>query len=321
MIDLRRFLGGVKKSSEKMPLVGLGYSGCRFEARTEMERLIHYLANLEKHRRPSGVVLVGFVFIGLIGIVDFLLGYENSFSVFYVFPIGLVTWLTNKWLGLVSALVCAVVWYIADLASGHLYTSQLIPIWNSLVRLAFFVIIALTLSALREAMDRERDLARVDGLTGAVNSRSFYELARTEIDRCQRYEHPFALVYLDLDNFKKVNDQFGHPVGDRVLRSVVSAARLHLRKTDVIARLGGDEFALLLPETNEESARMALMKIHHSLLEEMRHGNWPVTFSIGVLICCAADLSIEELLRRADDLMYSVKHDGKNAITFSSYAG
>ena len=283
---------------------------------------MNFLSILEKQSKPSYVlVLAGFVLTGLIGVVDFLTGYEMAFSVFYVLPVALVTWLTSRRLGLMTSLAGAFVWLGADVATGHPYSYPLIPIWNTLIRLAFFVIITLLLSALKRTTEREREFARIDNLTGAVNPRFFYDLAQMEIDRFQRYEHPFTLAYIDLDNFKTVNDQFGHPTGDQVLRIVASSARKYLRKTDVIARLGGDEFALLLPETNEESARVALSKIQDGLLEEMRLGNWPITFSIGVLTCIAAPHTTEELVRMADELMYSVKHDSKNAIKYSTYAG
>jgi diguanylate cyclase (GGDEF)-like protein len=281
-----------------------------------------FLSFFEKQSKPFYIlILVGFVLTGLIGIVDFLMGYEMSFSVFYVLPVAIVTWLTSRRLGLVTSLVGGFVWLGADLTSGHTYSLPLIPIWNTFIRLAFFVIITLLLSALKKATEREREFARVDNLTGAANPRFFYDLARMEIDRFQRYKHPFTLAYIDLDNFKTVNDRFGHPTGDRVLRIVASSARKFLRKTDVIARLGGDEFALLLPETNEESARIALSKIHDGLLEEMRIENWPITFSIGVLTCNVAPHTTEELVRMADKLMYSVKHDGKNSIKYSTYTG
>ena len=267
------------------------------------------------------LVLVGFILIGLIGIADFLTGYEMSFSVFYVLPIAIVTWFTSRRLGLITSLAGAFVWLGADMISGHSYSYPLIPIWNTLIRLVFFVIITLLLSTLSRMMEREREFARVDKLTGAVNLRFFYDLAQIEIDRLKRYKRPFTLAYIDLDNFKTVNDQFGHLVGDQVLYIVANSVRKYLRKTDVVARLGGDEFALLLPETNEESARVALPKIQDGLLEEMQIGNWPITFSIGVLTCSVAPHKTEELVRMADELMYSVKRESKNSIKYSSYAG
>jgi diguanylate cyclase (GGDEF)-like protein len=282
---------------------------------------MNLLEILEKQGNPYYVLAAAFTLTGIIGVVDFLTGYEIALSLFYVLPVALVTWLTSRRFGLVTSLAGAIVWFWADVASGHPYPHPLIPVWNTIIRFGFFVIIALLLSALRKAMERERELARRDNLTGAMNSRFFYDLAQMEIDRFQRYEHPFTLAYIDLDNFKAVNDQFGHPAGDQVLRTVVNSAGKYLRKTDVFARLGGDEFVLLLPETNEESARVALSKIQDGFIEEMRLGNWPITFSIGVLTCSAAPHTTEELVMMADKLMYSVKRDGKNAIKYATYAG
>jgi len=277
---------------------------------------------LKKHLASFYVSIVaGFLLTAFIGIIDFLTGAEISVSVFYVLPVALVTWLTGRRPGLVMAFVCAVVWFWADAATTHGYSHALIPVWNAFIRLAFFVIITWLLAALRRSTEREREFSRVDFLTGAVNSRLFHELAQMEIDRFQRYKHPFTLAYIDLDNFKTVNDRFGHSAGDQVLRAVTSTAGTHLRKTDVFARLGGDEFAVLLPETNEESARVVLSKMRDALLANMRKGDWPVTFSIGALTCSTPPHSIDDLVRMADELMYSVKHAGKNAVKYLSYTG
>jgi diguanylate cyclase (GGDEF)-like protein len=281
---------------------------------------VNYLAKLEKQNKLF-LLLVGFTLIGVIGIVDFLTGYEFSLSVFYVLPISLVTWLTSRRFGLLTSLASAVVWLIADNATGHPYSLPLIPVWNSLIRFAFFIIITMLLSALRRAIQRESELARTDYLTGTVNLRFFYELAQMELDRLQRYGRSFTLAYIDLDEFKAVNDQFGHATGDRVLYTVACSIKKNMRKTDICARLGGDEFALLLPETDQEFARLAISKIQGELLKEMRQNNWPVTFSIGVLTCRVAPHTTDELVKMADELMYLVKNDSKNAIKYSVFAG
>jgi diguanylate cyclase (GGDEF)-like protein len=276
------------------------------------------IPNIEGKLRPIGISL-GFVLIGTVGILDFLTGYEVSFSLFYVIPISSVTWLVGRQSGLIASLISACVWFAADAATGHSYSGHLIPIWNTLIRLSFFVIVTLLLSALKTAMQREKELARTDNLTGAVNSRLFFQLAQMEIDRLQRYEHPLTLAYIDLDDFKAVNDRFGHATGDEALRTVVSCAKRVLRRTDVIARLGGDEFAVLLPETNGEAARLAIPKLQRSLTKEMRFNNWPITFSIGVLTCNASPGTPDELLRMADEAMYSAKREDKNAVNYSMY--
>ena len=118
-----------------------------------------------------------------------------------------------------------------------------------------------------------------------------------------------------------MNDQWGHKTGDKLLCAVVDRAKSQLRGTDTIARLGGDEFVLLLPETDHVAAKMVIPKIHNILTDEMRLNGWPVTFSIGVLTCLDAQIPMDELVKRADGLMYFVKRNGKDAIAYEVFEG
>jgi diguanylate cyclase (GGDEF)-like protein len=120
------------------------------------------------------------------------------------------------------------------------------------------------------------------------------------------------VAYLDLDNFKEVNDRFGHSRGDSLLRLVAATIRTNLRKTDMVARLGGDEFALLLPETGYEPAAAVLRKIHQLLLGKMQRCGYPVTCSIGAVTFLRPAESVEELIKRADACMYAAKRGGKD---------
>ncbi len=269
------------------------------------------------------VLLKSLAVLGLIaavGILDVVTGYEVAFSLFYVIPIFLATWSMGLGAGIVASITSGAIWEAADWWSGNVYSSGFVPVWNTIVRLSFFLIIALLLSVVRRAMDREETLARTDMLTGALNSRSFHEVLQAEIDRFARYQHPFTLAYVDLDNFKEVNDRFGHATGDQALSEVAGFIRDRSRKTDTLARLGGDEFALLLPETGEDVARAVVAKLQKGLTEQMQLRGWPVTFSIGVLTCRAAPGSSDELISMADRLMYSVKNNGKDDARYSVHA-
>lgn len=281
---------------------------------------MRFLAVFEKRSKPFWMFL-GMALIAGVGIIDFLTGYELAFSLFYLIPVSIVAWATTLRLGVLTALASAMVWLVADAAAGNFYSQPFIYVWNTFIRFSFFIVTALLLAALKRTLGHEKELARTDYLTGAANSRFFYDLLEMEMDRFPRYKRPFTLTYIDLDNFKSVNDRFGHLVGDQVLCMVVNSAKMNLRKTDVVARLGGDEFALLLPETDQQSARVALAKIHDGLIKMMRQNDWPVTFSIGALTCSAVPASSDELLRIADELMYDVKCDSKDAIKYSVYAG
>lgn len=263
--------------------------------------------------------LIGFVLVLIIGSIDILSGYEVAFSLFYLLPVFIVTRYAGLKIGIAISIASAISWYAADSLSGHPYSHPSIQYWNTTIRFSVFFIVTLLTSALRKAYAHEQSLARIDNLTGAMNSRSFVELIQMEIDRSQRNQKPFTLAYIDLDNFKYVNDHFGHSMGDAVLQKVVIETKNHFRKVDSVARLGGDEFAVLLPETDQDESVVAISKIQTSLLQEMKNNDWPVTFSIGVLTCKSRPNSKTELIKQADNLMYLVKKSGKNSIKYALY--
>ncbi|HYE66125.1 MAG TPA: diguanylate cyclase, partial [Pyrinomonadaceae bacterium] len=167
---------------------------------------------------------------------------------------------------------------------------------------------------LKKALEHEKKLARTDFLTGVANERYFYELVGAEIKRAGRYKHPFTVAYLDIDNFKNVNDRFGHGEGDSLLRLVADSVKSSIRSADVVARLGGDEFAVLLPETGFEPAQIVIGKVQKSLLEAVRRKGLSVTVSIGVVTCPSSSCTIDEIMKLADAQMYSVKHSVKGMI-------
>jgi len=281
---------------------------------------VNFLASLEK-RSQLFWILVGIGFLAGVGALDLWTGYEYALSFFYLIPVSLITWFTGRRLGIAASIAAALIWLVTDVAAGHVYSERFIYVWNTLIILGVFVVVALLLSALRKALENERELAHTDYLTGAMNSRLFFDLMQMEVNRSQRYKHPFTIAYIDIDNFKTINDRFGHTAGDQVLRTLVDQVNIHLRKTDMIARLGGDEFALLLPETDQESAQVVLPKIQQDILTGMQQNHWPVTISIGVLTCIQTPLTAVEIIQRVDDLMYSVKRGNKNAIKYSTYEG
>ena len=217
-------------------------------------------------------------------------------------------------------LFAAMLWLAADELSGHAYSSPLIPYWNAFVRLGYFASVAYLASRLREEQATQSKLARADSLTCLPNRRAFLEVADRESRRSRRLKLPLTLAYVDLDNFKMVNDKYGHNIGDELLRVVGHALRSGVRVSDTVARIGGDEFAILLPDTNQSGAEVLLEGLRGSLLKAMRAKDWPVTFSIGS-ITFPGGASIEEMIRRADALMYEVKKGGKGSINFDLTSG
>lgn len=282
---------------------------------------IYRIVDAIEDKNPVFGYVVGIASIGLLGAIDFLTGNEITFSLFYLVPIVLVTWAVNQRAGLIMSFLSALALLVAEIAAGQTYSHPLIPFSNTLIRTVFYVIVTYLVAELKKAQKEERRAARTDFVSGAVNARYFHELLQMEIVRIRRYPHPITIVYMDIDNFKLVNDLFGHKIGDDVLRSIASELKSQLRSTDIIARIGGDEFALLLPSTRQLEAEVVLSKVRPSLLEAMKRRNWPVTFSMGAVTCMAPPYSAEQLINMADELMYEVKNSTKNDVRFVTWGG
>ncbi len=277
-------------------------------------RLLH---TVERWNTALSVCLA-FAVIGVIGAMDYLTGYRLSFSFFYLLPLFLLAWKGGRWLGLAGSVVCAVVWAIANTAAGQVFSSPFNMYWNVGSRFLTFAVTTLLLSFLKRFIVDLESISRTDHLTGAANSRAFREQLGGEIERGRRHQRPFSLSYLDLDNFKYVNDSLGHATGDTLLKIVVLTIRSHVRTTDLVARLGGDEFGLILSEADQSGARVAIGRIRSGVVREMESKGWPVTMSVGCLTCLDAHFTVEELIRKADELMYEAKLRGKDMASFAS---
>jgi len=260
------------------------------------------------------------LFVVFLGAIDYLTGYELTFSLFYLAPISLVSWFKGKRIGLWISAISSLAWFLADYLSGNRYSNPSIYVWNTLIRLTFFLIVTSLLSALRKAYLATQSQARVDFVSGAFSVGYFYTLAKNEMERSARYKKPFTLLYIDLDNFKEINDLLGHSTGDRVLRTVADNILCRIRSNDTFARLGGDEFALLLPETGEDEARNVIARLHSDLSAIMQKHGWKVTFSIGAVTYKQPPESVDEMVKLADSTMYTVKSRSKNGVAYRVYA-
>jgi diguanylate cyclase (GGDEF)-like protein len=284
-----------------------------------MELNIKRIFEILEDGHPIFWTAVGIGSIGLLGIIDTLTGNEITFSLFYMAPIVLVTWAVNQEAGLLMSLLSALTLLGAEIAAGQTYSSPTIYVWNTLIRAVFYVIVTYLVAELHKARREEQLAARTDFVTGAANARYFHELLQMEMNRIHRYPHPITVVYIDIDNFKLVNDLFGHKIGDEVLRSIATELKVQLRRTDIVARVGGDEFALLLPSTHQPEAKVVISKVKTNLVETMKQSNWPVTFSMGAVTCVSPPHSPEQLLNMADELMYQVKNSTKNDVRFFTW--
>jgi diguanylate cyclase (GGDEF)-like protein len=158
-------------------------------------------------------------------------------------------------------------------------------------------------------------LATIDPLTGLMNRGAFDQALEREFERAHRYGRALSLLLVDIDHFKRVNDTWGHPVGDRVLAQVAAAVRGCLRHVDIAARLGGEEFAMLLSETNAEGAAVAGERVRHAVANlAMAVGDEPVevTVSVGVVTWTPLFATAAEMVEAADKALYRAKAAGRN---------
>jgi diguanylate cyclase (GGDEF)-like protein len=235
----------------------------------------------------------------LIAAIDYATGFTLRLTVLYLVPLLIFTWVTGRWFGIFLSFVACTSWIFVD-ASGRYHDDPSLRYWDWGTVLAGFIVLVSGLSALRKALENAHFRSRKDALTGLVNKGGFYQVVGSELEMCRRYQRTLSIAYIDCDNFKQVNDKFGHHIGDNLLRVVSETMVRKLRSSDLPGRLGGDEFAVMLPETNAEACRMVIEMLQQRLLHEMKAHDWPVTFSIGIATFTRMPPSIEDMIRQAD---------------------
>ncbi len=262
----------------------------------------------------------------LVGWLDLASGPDLGFALFYLPSVAAAGWWLGKRGVVTIGSMGALAWTIAeaisrpDLAFG-------LAAWNGLTRLAIFLVIGMLTTRVREdrdrltiLLDRERTLARTDRVTELPNSRGFLEVLMTEASRSRRTGRPLCLAYIDLDNFKRINDSYGHAAGDTVLARAATLIRENIRASDVPARIGGDEFVVLFWEADLQAAEAIARRICESLnaLENGYPGT-AVGASIGVAWYDAPPESVEEILQCADKAMYEAKSGGKRRVVLRRF--
>ena len=272
-----------------------------------------------ENRTPKTITSLSFVFIAILGAAQCIVGETVNIAPLYLFPPLLSSWYGSKTTGLLSALLSALVFVSIEAAFSRVSLAFYELLLLSAPYLIAYLLLAVLILNFRNVHRIEVLAADTDNLTGVHSARSFYAELANEMLRSKRYDHVFSLAYIDIDNFKNINDSLGHTSGDRLLQEVADCLISSLRATDVIARLGGDEYACLLPETDQEEAKSAFLKAADLLTKRMKKHKWDVSFSMGVVTFENLPEDIKEAIDITDTLMYSVKNADKDNVAYQVY--
>lgn len=261
--------------------------------------------------RPQALGLGVCMLLGTAAL-DYATSYEFSIAAFYLFAILTVAWNCGARWGLVFAALALISQLALGLLRGHPFSTPLY-FYNAEANVLLEYCVAIFLTAqLRQRYDRERYSARIDLLTGVKNRQGFQEVLEGEIARHHRNGASFCLAYIDCDDFKGVNDRFGHSEGDRLLEAVGYVTAASIRRGDTVGRLGGDEFAVIFPETHHGEALAIEAKLREALTTITRPRPWwAVTFSIGIATFERMPASADTAMAFVDHLMYQAKNAGK----------
>jgi diguanylate cyclase (GGDEF)-like protein len=274
-------------------------------ARTVLARLLRAATRVP----TAHAVVAGVATVAAATLVDVRLGPGWSLGLLYSLPIAFIAWRLGAVAGLAAAVAAALAWRLfVQLPAG---VDASVALWGAMARAASYVLVALLVAEMRALFEHERGLARHDGLTGALVGRSFRDILDREVAGAQAEGRSLGLAYIDLDDFKKVNDRAGHAAGDEVLCAFANAARGALGPLDHLARIGGDEFVVLMVGHSGRERR-AIERFHAAVSAALVNAGEPLSCTLGgIIIPAGQSIEAGELVRRADGAMFEAKRAGK----------
>lgn len=267
--------------------------------------------------RPWTGILLAVAAVSGISWADRATGANASLLALYAIPVALVGWRFGRLRGLAMASVAGAGWAAARANSGGSFADLLV--WNSLNRFAVFAFVAVA----SDLLARWSFMADTDALTGLLNRRAFVDRLRKAGARARRLETPLAIAFLDLDDFKAVNDRFGHAAGDATLVRTARALETTIRAGDVAARLGGDEFAAILWRPSPADAERVGRRLLEGIVEALSSSPEAAkaSASVGVVYFPTCPSDVRAALAQADEAMYEAKRGGKGRVVFRSASG
>jgi diguanylate cyclase (GGDEF)-like protein len=274
-----------------------------------------------RHLPDVVIFVLGMALVAAIAAFKETAGHDVPVADFLLIPVAAIGWfVTARAYAYIAACLTAIVTVLIAV-TGQAQAPMAAALAAAGVRLVLYFVVLALLGAIRRMQLAREAEARTDYLTGAANARAFEAAATTELERSCRYDRPLSLLYLDVDDFKEINDTFGHTAGDIVLAEVSHMLRCSVRVNDLVARLGGDEFAVLMPETSRFAAVAVARRARDELARVTTPDGETVRFSVGVVSYIRPPASVDAMIHGADALMYRAKEHGKDRIESAEYDG
>lgn len=285
-----------------------------------MKRILIDSGFILQRSHPAMAICLTLILLVLAGACDFFLPPSFSLSFLYAIPVLFMAWYFGPVIAGLMMILTGSLWVTIEFLTKANNLPLPVVLWNTFMQLVLMASFAYLVLRLRHMIEQNHETARRDTVTGLSNSRTFYEIAEIEVMRAKRYGHPISLAFIDLDDFKLINERYGHPVGDRLLAEFAHLAFSIFRRTDTVARIGGDEFVILMPETNQDESKAPIEKLRQSMDTVMKENNWPITLSIGVYTFLTMPNNLQVMITFADSLMCQVKLSGKNQVAYEIFA-
>jgi diguanylate cyclase (GGDEF)-like protein len=260
------------------------------------------------------VTLMTVVALLTVATLDWFSQAEIAASLGYLLPVSLAAWGLGRLAAAITGGLAVGLWLVVDVVIGTGAIEPGLTVVNLVVLTVAFQLFGQLLANLREHLDQTHEMAHTDSLTKVHNRRAFWSATAREVERGGRDGDPFSVAYIDVDDFKGVNDRFGHRIGDELLCRIARALQQDLRQLDMVARLGGDEFAILMPGTGVFGADQVIARVRERLRDEGLQRAFGIDFSIGCLTVAEASADVDEIVAKADALMYDVKHAGRGQV-------
>lgn len=260
-------------------------------------------------------IITSFILLAILFSLDVSTSWEISFTLYYLLLVLLVSLKLGIRYGYLFCVLTVISGMIVDIIIKYPFSHHSYFYIRHINRLIIYLIICTITTKWKMACEYERHKSNYDYLTEIFNRRGFYTALDIERKRAHREDSKLAIVYIDCDNFKEINDQFGHKRGDELLIEIATSLKKYIRAIDTVARIGGDEFVLIFVNTDLTTISETVNRLHIKLTEDIRKLGYNVTFSCGLGVFEHLPDNNDDIIFLVDNLMYESKKTGKNKVS------